>query len=475
MNHSCDPNCETQKWTVNGDIRVGLFALTDINPGSELTFNYNMDCLGNSKLKCKCNSPSCSGYIGMKPLKGGSSNLDKDRKRKRRDRREKPMDQCYRCGNPGAGSKMISCGRQFCGKIYHRTCLKAEEVGPNALHFECPLHVCDVCAKVAVYICSQCDHSTCQEHEKGLMYELDDHTFRCKFHYHLLIERSRPHSMQQPSNLFVNSNTKAIQHNQSDGSSATNAAAAGSGHNQTGPGAGQRTLLEVMAASSGHQFSSTSSLGPSANSNNYPYSASATSPPPNTLSHQQLNVSSSQHSRGAHTSKHHHSHQLKFSEVGSTGKRGSGTDISERNNPSSTASHHHEQLPSTAASVSDNTTLRFLSSDYHLHRGGSNHGNREAISPVASSTQQPWSHLSNNSRAKIPPSDVDSSLNSAHHRLKQHPSGEESVNNLILNIAAAAAAQTTQLARASSQTILTRDTLASSENGYFKTFISQRM
>ena len=27
MNHSCDPNCETQKWTVNGDTRVGLFAL----------------------------------------------------------------------------------------------------------------------------------------------------------------------------------------------------------------------------------------------------------------------------------------------------------------------------------------------------------------------------------------------------------------------------------------------------------------
>lgn len=30
MNHSCDPNCETQKWTVNGDTRVGLFAIKDI-------------------------------------------------------------------------------------------------------------------------------------------------------------------------------------------------------------------------------------------------------------------------------------------------------------------------------------------------------------------------------------------------------------------------------------------------------------
>lgn len=30
MNHSCEPNCETQKWVVNGLMRVGLFAITDI-------------------------------------------------------------------------------------------------------------------------------------------------------------------------------------------------------------------------------------------------------------------------------------------------------------------------------------------------------------------------------------------------------------------------------------------------------------
>lgn len=30
MNHSCDPNCETQKWSVNGLDRVGLFAIADI-------------------------------------------------------------------------------------------------------------------------------------------------------------------------------------------------------------------------------------------------------------------------------------------------------------------------------------------------------------------------------------------------------------------------------------------------------------
>lgn len=31
MNHSCEPNCETQKWNVNGVTRVGLFAIKDIS------------------------------------------------------------------------------------------------------------------------------------------------------------------------------------------------------------------------------------------------------------------------------------------------------------------------------------------------------------------------------------------------------------------------------------------------------------
>jgi len=42
MNHSCSPNCETQKWTVNGDVRIGLFALCDIEAGE---FTRNMEVL----------------------------------------------------------------------------------------------------------------------------------------------------------------------------------------------------------------------------------------------------------------------------------------------------------------------------------------------------------------------------------------------------------------------------------------------
>ena len=45
MNHSCEPNLETQKWNVNGDLRIGLFAITDKEPGKKVkkTFFDNTD------------------------------------------------------------------------------------------------------------------------------------------------------------------------------------------------------------------------------------------------------------------------------------------------------------------------------------------------------------------------------------------------------------------------------------------------
>jgi len=41
INHSCDPNCEMQKWSVNGVYRIGLYALKDMPAGTELTYDYN--------------------------------------------------------------------------------------------------------------------------------------------------------------------------------------------------------------------------------------------------------------------------------------------------------------------------------------------------------------------------------------------------------------------------------------------------
>lgn len=40
MNHSCDPNCETQKWRVNGTSRVGIFAIKDIPDVSSIKYIF---------------------------------------------------------------------------------------------------------------------------------------------------------------------------------------------------------------------------------------------------------------------------------------------------------------------------------------------------------------------------------------------------------------------------------------------------
>ncbi|KAI3972888.1 hypothetical protein MKX01_019546 [Papaver californicum] len=68
INHSCDPNCRTEKWMVNGEVCVGLFALRDLKKGEEVTFDYNyVRVFGAAAKRCKCGSSVCRGYIGGDP------------------------------------------------------------------------------------------------------------------------------------------------------------------------------------------------------------------------------------------------------------------------------------------------------------------------------------------------------------------------------------------------------------------------
>ncbi|XP_051139160.1 histone-lysine N-methyltransferase ASHH2 isoform X2 [Andrographis paniculata] len=68
INHSCDPNCRTEKWMVDGEVCIGLFSLRDIKKGEEITFDYNyVRVFGAAAKKCVCSSPNCRGYIGGDP------------------------------------------------------------------------------------------------------------------------------------------------------------------------------------------------------------------------------------------------------------------------------------------------------------------------------------------------------------------------------------------------------------------------
>ncbi|KAG8453397.1 hypothetical protein GDO86_000139 [Hymenochirus boettgeri] len=168
MNHSCQPNCETQKWTVNGDTRVGLFAVRDIPAGEELTFNYNLDCLGNEKTICRCGAPNCSGFLGDRPKNSStSSQVEKikkpkkkqKRRRSRTDGKKESEDYCFRCND---GGELVICDRKFCTKAYHLSCLHLTK-SPFG-KWECPWHHCDVCGKASVTCCSLCPNSFCKVH-----------------------------------------------------------------------------------------------------------------------------------------------------------------------------------------------------------------------------------------------------------------------------------------------------------------------
>uniref|UniRef100_A0A8W4FBM4 [histone H3]-lysine(36) N-trimethyltransferase n=2 Tax=Sus scrofa TaxID=9823 RepID=A0A8W4FBM4_PIG len=85
MNHSCEPNCETQKWTVNGQLRVGFFTTKLVPSGSELTFDYQFQRYGKEAQKCFCGSANCRGYLGGEnrvSIRAAGGKMKKERSRR---------------------------------------------------------------------------------------------------------------------------------------------------------------------------------------------------------------------------------------------------------------------------------------------------------------------------------------------------------------------------------------------------------
>jgi uncharacterized protein len=55
INHSCDPNCETDE--LNG--RVWIISLRNIAPGEELTYDYNLYDGDDDEARCYCGAATC--------------------------------------------------------------------------------------------------------------------------------------------------------------------------------------------------------------------------------------------------------------------------------------------------------------------------------------------------------------------------------------------------------------------------------
>lgn len=63
INHSCEPNCESQ--IVRG--RVWIVALRTIRPGEELSYDYCYDYEHYREHPCRCGARRCAGYIVKAP------------------------------------------------------------------------------------------------------------------------------------------------------------------------------------------------------------------------------------------------------------------------------------------------------------------------------------------------------------------------------------------------------------------------
>jgi len=67
INHSCHPNSELQKWEIEGEIRIGVFAIEDIKRGTWITYDYQFIQFGTDQ-HCHCGASDCRGQLG-KPMK----------------------------------------------------------------------------------------------------------------------------------------------------------------------------------------------------------------------------------------------------------------------------------------------------------------------------------------------------------------------------------------------------------------------
>ena len=107
--------------------------------GSELTFNYQFEAMGDQKKPCLCKSKNCSGLIGEKPLdsnalrladangglsaalNGRSGRKSKPKVKKVPKLKEKDWeDLCFRCFDDG---ELLMCDYKTCPKVYHLGCL----------------------------------------------------------------------------------------------------------------------------------------------------------------------------------------------------------------------------------------------------------------------------------------------------------------------------------------------------------------
>uniref|UniRef100_A0A0D3B6N9 SET domain-containing protein n=1 Tax=Brassica oleracea var. oleracea TaxID=109376 RepID=A0A0D3B6N9_BRAOL len=69
INHSCNPNTQMQTWIIEGETRIGIFAISDINKGEHITYDYHRFVPFGEDQDCHCGAIGCRKKLGVKPNK----------------------------------------------------------------------------------------------------------------------------------------------------------------------------------------------------------------------------------------------------------------------------------------------------------------------------------------------------------------------------------------------------------------------
>jgi uncharacterized protein len=88
INHSCDPNCETD--IIND--RIWIKAMKDIKKGEELSYDYGYEIENWEDHPCKCGSKNCIGYIVKEELRIKLRKKLRKKKKKKQREKEKPSN-----------------------------------------------------------------------------------------------------------------------------------------------------------------------------------------------------------------------------------------------------------------------------------------------------------------------------------------------------------------------------------------------
>ncbi|KAF2146318.1 uncharacterized protein K452DRAFT_294892 [Aplosporella prunicola CBS 121167] len=100
VNHSCEPNCRMEKWYVNGEQRMALFANRPVMTGEELTWHYNFESYGQDQ-PCYCGSANCAGVIGRQ-VKNKVNNTAGTKRKSSDDAEDRPANKKQRLNNLAA-------------------------------------------------------------------------------------------------------------------------------------------------------------------------------------------------------------------------------------------------------------------------------------------------------------------------------------------------------------------------------------